>query len=213
MQARDALASMHAAGLHAPRVWVDVEFRRFPRWPHRHRANAAVVQGIVRGLRAAHKPLGVYTTSYMWHAIVGGYRLRVPNWLPVGHGSPRGAMRMCDTTATGGVTWLAQYTRRLDSDLTCPVLDPTPGHHGRLWRFRKLTLTLNSHGPAVRAVQHRVGDQVSGWYGPLTAAAVRKWQRTNGLQPTGRVTRVEWRAMGAYRNHGGHGYLLSKIAK
>jgi hypothetical protein len=120
---------------------------------------------------------------------------------------------MCSTSATGGTTWLVQYTRRLDSDLTCPVLDPVPGHHGALWKFRNTTLGLSSQGHAVRAVQRRLGRRVTGLYGPVTALAVRKWQRTKGLHATGRVTAIEWRAMGAYRVHGGHHYWLSKIAR
>lgn len=213
MQARDALSTMHAVGLHAPRVWIDVEFRQYTPWTAHNQANAAVVHGIVRGLHAAHKPMGVYTTSYMWHSIVGRYRLAVPNWLPVGHGGPTRALRMCSTTATGGVTWLAQYTRHLDSDLTCPVLDPVRGHHGGLWQYRKTIQKLNSQGRAVRAIQRRLGRPATGWFGPVTALAVRKWQRSKGLHPTGQVTSVEWRAMGAYRLHGGHKYWLSKIAR
>jgi hypothetical protein len=213
MQARDALATMHSVGLHAPRVWIDVEFRSAPRWTAHNAANAAVIQGIVRGLRDAGKPMGVYTTSYMWRAIVGRYRLDVPNWLPVGHGGPSQARRMCATTATGGVTWLAQYTRSLDSDLTCPVLDPVHGHHGHLWQFRRTTQSVLSRGPAVRAIQRRLHRAVTGRYGALTSLAVRKWQRSKGLKPTGRFSPVEWRALGAYRRHGGHHFGLSKIAR
>jgi peptidoglycan hydrolase-like protein with peptidoglycan-binding domain len=212
-QATDALATLRANGLGAPRVWIDVEFRHTYPWSGRNLANAAVIQGIVRGLRAARMPMGVYTTAYMWHAIVGGYRLQVPNWLPVGHGGPRQALGMCGTTATGGVTWLAQYTRALDEDLTCPVLDPVPGHHGKLWRFRRSTQKLFSRGAAVRAIQRRLHVPVSGQFGPVTSTAVARWQRSKGLQSTGEITPVDWRALGAYRTRGGHPYGLSKIAR
>jgi hypothetical protein len=212
MQARDALATMQATGLHAPRVWIDVEFRHIHPWTHHHPANAAVVAGIVRGLRSAHKPMGVYSTSYMWHAVVGGYRLNVPNWLPVGHGGPRKASRMCETTASGGVTWLAQYTRALDLDLTCPVLDPVPGRHSRMWPYRNTTQELLSHGRAVRVIQRFMGVPVTGQFGPRTAVAVRHWQASHRLPRTGRVTPADWRAMGALRRHGGHGFRLSKVA-
>jgi len=119
----------------------------------------------------------------------------------------------CETTATGGVTWLAQYTRSLDSDVTCPVLNPVRGRHGKLWRFRKTTQKLLSHGPAVRAIQRVVGQPVSGAYGPLTALAVSNWQVSKGLPATGEVTPRDWRTMGAYRTHGGHAFWLSKIAR
>ena len=212
-QAASAVATMRSQALNSPRVWIDVEFRHTYRWTRHHRANAAVIQGIVRGLQLAHVPMGVYTTSYMWHAIVGTYRLNVPNWLPVGHGGPRQALAMCTTTATGGVTWLVQYTRALDNDLTCPVLDRVPGHHGKLWPYRKSVQRLSSSGRAVRAVQRRVGGVVTGEYGPATAVLVTRWQRSHGLRMTGEVHPIDWRALGAYRRHGGHPFLLSKIAR
>jgi peptidoglycan hydrolase-like protein with peptidoglycan-binding domain len=211
-QAADAIATMHAAGVNSPRIWIDVEFRHSYVWTHHNRANAAVIQGIVGGLEAADVPLGVYTTGYMWHAIVGSYTLDEPNWLPVGHGGPKQALAMCGTTATGGPTWLVQYTRSLDSDLTCPALDPVEGQHTALWKYRRTTLTLLSTGQAVRAVQRRLGQANTGQYGPLTALAVTNWQRTKGLEPTGEIHRVDWRAMGAYRSRGGHGFWLSKVA-
>lgn len=212
-QAIDAVTTMRLLGLRAPRVWIDVEFRHTHRWTRHNAANAAVVQGIARGLRHSHLPMGVYTTSYMWHSIVGGYRLHVPNWLPVGHGGVSKALRMCNTTGSGGPTWLAQYTRALDMDLTCPVLDPVPGRRSSLWRFRKSTQQLASVGPAVRAIQRRLGRPVTGEYDALTALAVSRWQLTRGLTATGRVTPVDWRAMGAYRQHGGHGSWLRKVAR
>jgi peptidoglycan hydrolase-like protein with peptidoglycan-binding domain len=212
-QARDALATMRRTGMHAPRVWIDVELRHDHPWTRHRQANAAVVAGIVRGLRAAHKPMGVYTTSYMWQAIVGGYRLVVPNWLPVGHGGPAKAEKMCRTTATGGVTWLAQYTRALDADLTCPVLGPALGQRSRLWPYRHTTLDRRAHSRAVRLVQRVTGSRVTGRYDARTTAAVRHWQRSHQLRRTGRVTPADWRAMGALRRHGGHGFQLSKVAR
>jgi peptidoglycan hydrolase-like protein with peptidoglycan-binding domain len=211
-QAASAVATMRAVGLVSPRIWIDVEFRHFYPWTRSNWANAAVIQGIVRGLKAARVPMGVYTTSYMWRAIVGNYQLDVPNWLPSGDGRPKHAMAMCSLTATGGVTWLVQYTRSLDSDLTCPVLNPLPGHHGRLWKWRRTTQKLLSYGPAVRAVQRVVGQPVSGSYGPLTALAVSRWQAAHHVTRTGVVTPVDWRAMGAYRMHGGRAFGLTKIA-
>jgi hypothetical protein len=87
-----------------------------------------VLQGMVRALRHHHERFGVYTTGYMWHVIAGRYRLDVPQWLPSGHARARGTKPMCRRTATGGVTWLVQYTMRLDQDLTCPVLAATVSH-------------------------------------------------------------------------------------
>ncbi|HWC35381.1 MAG TPA: hypothetical protein VG650_11210 [Mycobacteriales bacterium] len=127
-QSLDALRTLHRVHMRSPMVWLDVEFRSTHGWHRSHRRNRAVIEGMVASLRRNHKRFGVYTTSYMWHAIVGHYRLRVPQWLPSGVGNPRRTKPMCRRTATGGRTWIVQFTRRLDEDLTCPILDPTRSH-------------------------------------------------------------------------------------
>jgi hypothetical protein len=131
-QVHDALATMHRMHMHAPMVWLDVEFRHQQPWTRNHRRNRAVLEGMVRALRHRHKRFGVYTTGYMWHVIAGSYRLDVPQWLPSGRALARRTKPMCRRTATGGVTWLVQYTLRLDQDLTCPALSAPRSHlHGR----------------------------------------------------------------------------------
>lgn len=127
-QVLDALRTLHRVHMRSPMVWLDVEFRSTHGWKHSHRRNRAVIEGMVNTLHANHKRFGVYTTGYMWHVIVGRYRLRVPQWLPSGLASARRTKAMCRQTATGGPTWLVQYTQRLDQDLTCPVLDATRSH-------------------------------------------------------------------------------------
>jgi hypothetical protein len=167
---------------------------------------------VVRSLRRHHEPFGVYTTSYMWHDLLGGYRLNVPNWLPAGHRGSRAARGMCTQSATGGPTWLVQYTRSLDVDLTCPVLDPVAGVRNRMWPFRRTTLHLFSQGRAVKALQRYLDLARSGSFDLGTELAVTTWQTTSGLPITGTVTSRDWRAMGAYRDHGGHGFWLTKVA-
>lgn len=211
LQARDALATMRVNHLNAPMVWVDVEFRHFQSWSSHRLRNRYVLEGVVRALRHAHKRFGVYSTSYMWEHITGGYRLDVPNWLPSGNGRPASAKRMCSATATGGRTWLVQYTRTLDEDLTCPVLDPVRGHHSRLWKYRNTVVKLWSHGQAVRLVQRVLHLAVNGTFGLFTRLSVRQWQHKKHLPVTGTVRRRDWRAMGAFRRHGGHGFWLSRI--
>lgn len=133
-QATDALRTIRRVHMRSPMVWLDVEFRSTHSWLRHKRYNRAVIEGMVTRLRRAHKRFGVYTTGYMWRHIVGHYRLRVPQWLPSGRSSARRTKPMCRQTATGGRTWLVQYTRHLDEDLTCPVLDATRsrvrGSHG-----------------------------------------------------------------------------------
>jgi hypothetical protein len=211
-QAADALRVMRRAGFAAPMVWVDVEFRRTHAWRHRRGDNSNVLRGIFRGLRDAHVPAGVYTTSYMWRHIAGSYRVDLPNWLPAGTGNPGDAKTMGPTTATGGVTWLVQYTRRFDVDLTCPVLDAVPGHPGPLWRWRHTTLRLGDSGAAVSALQHALRVQVTGTYELQTALAVTQFQRAHGLPVDGQVDRDDWRALGAFKRFGGHPFLLTRVA-
>lgn len=210
-QAADAVATMHDVGMRAPMVWLDVEFRHYLPWSASNARNRAVLQGAAAELRRLHVRFGVYTTSLMWHDIAGGYVLHVPQWLPSGRGNPKYAKPMCDQTATGGRTWMVQYTNGLDQDLTCPVLDPVPGKHSRLWRFRRSTQRLLSQGAAVRAVQRVVGAAQDGSYGVTTAAAVTLWQEARGLPMTGQIGPGDWRAMGAYRTRGGHPFWLSKV--
>ena len=118
---------------------------------------------------------------------------------------------MCQSTASGGRTWLVQYTRSLDSDLTCPVLNPVPGRHDALWQYRLMTLHLLSTGNAVKAVQGFLGQPRSGSYDAGTTLAVAGWQASHGLPATGSVAPPDWRAMGALRSSGGHPFLLRRI--
>lgn len=127
-QVHDALRTLHRMHMRSPMVWLDVEFRHQQPWTHNHRRNRAVIEGMVRALHRHHKRFGVYTTGYMWHVIVGRYRLAVPQWLPSGRASARRTKPMCRQTATGGPAWLVQYTLRLDEDLTCPALDGARSH-------------------------------------------------------------------------------------
>jgi hypothetical protein len=211
-QAEAAVATMHQVGLSPPLVWIDVEVGHVLPWSHRVAANRAVLQGVVRGLRSTHLAIGVYTTVAMWTEITRGLRLDVPNWLPSGDRRPRHAAALCPTTATGGVTWLVQYTRALDSDLTCPPLEPVPGVPGPLWPFRNSTLQAGSTGPGVSVAQRAIGVAVSGSYDADTVAAVKAWQKSNKLPATGTVGPADWRVLGADRLLGGHGFMLSRFA-
>ncbi|MEA2126611.1 MAG: hypothetical protein QOI80_3393 [Solirubrobacteraceae bacterium] len=58
------------------------------------------------------------------------------------------------------------------------------------------TLHVGSRGPAVKAVQQRLGQPADGIYGKATARAVRRFQRRHDLKVTGRVDTATRRAMG-----------------
>jgi hypothetical protein len=210
-QAADAVAVMRNAGLSERMVWVDVEFRHTRSWTSSDAANRHVLEGVFRGLRDAQLASGVYTTGYMWHAIVGDWRVKVPNWLPTGTGDRAAARRMCRTTATGGRTWIGQYTREWDENVTCPTMDAVPGHPGPLWRYRNMTLRIGSAGPAVKALQQSLKVSASGTYEAQTAVAVTEFQQAHGLPVNGQVDTDDWRALGAFRLRGGHPFLLSRM--
>jgi hypothetical protein len=211
-QAREALRTMHDKGVPAPMVWVDVEFRHVHPWSKNQAVNARVVAGVIRGLQLVKMPYGVYTTSYMWSHIVGDYRVNAPNWLPAGSGKAADAKAKCRATGSGGTTWIGQYTRTFDENVTCPVMDATPGHPGPLWRYRTTTLSLGSSGPAVVAVQKALGvSNPTGSYDAETVATVLGFQVAKSLPANGRVDTDDWRALGAFTLVGGHGFLLSRV--
>lgn len=57
-------------------------------------------------------------------------------------------------------------------------------------------LKPGSRGPAVKALQQRLGLPADGIYGRATARAVRRYQRRNGLKVTGRADAATRRALG-----------------
>jgi hypothetical protein len=57
-------------------------------------------------------------------------------------------------------------------------------------------LKLGSTGSAVKAVQRRLHVKVTGYYGNLTVAAVKRFQRTKGLEADGVVGAATARALG-----------------
>jgi hypothetical protein len=209
-QAADAVAVMRRAGLAAPMVWIDVEFRHTYRWSSHHDRNRDVVEGIVRGLRASGVAVGVYSTSYMWEHTVGRWRLTVPNWVPSGAGRAA-TKRMCGGSATGGVTWVVQMTHTWDEDLTCPVLDAVPGRPGPLWPYRHSSLSLGSTGDAVSALQRVLDATQTGTYDVSTTAVVAQWQQAKALPVTGSIGERDWRALGAFKRVGGHPFLLRRM--
>ena len=121
-QAQFNVASMSAAGLVSPIVWVDVESYRVAPWSKSKAANKAVVDGVLRGDRAAGLRVGVYSTPYLWNSVVGPARYGLPEWRTAGPRSKAVAQTRCTGPSfQGGRAVLAQWTTRaMDYDLTCP---------------------------------------------------------------------------------------------
>lgn len=123
------VGSMRDAGLRTPVVWVDVEPVNDFEWSDDLTANAAVVEGTVRGYADAGLEVGFYSTPNLWKRIVGGLRFELPEWRAAGETSMGEALRRCkpDWSFQGGPGVLGQWVEaNRDRNVACPgaVSDP-----------------------------------------------------------------------------------------
>ncbi len=123
-QARFNIATMRAAGLPAPLIWIDVEPVRDFEWSQDLSANAAVVQGAQRGYAEAGYATGVYSTPYLWQQVVGDLTLGdLPEWRAAGQTSRAEALARCaaDASIQGGPAAIGQWLEAgRDQNVTCP---------------------------------------------------------------------------------------------
>ena len=125
-QAEFNLASMKAAGLDSPIIWLDVESVPHYDWSSDANANAQVVLGAAQGYADAGYRIGVYSTPAIWAGIVGDLSLGVPEWRAAGQTSQEEALSRCgnDWLIQGGVGALAQWVEDgRDRNVTCPGTD------------------------------------------------------------------------------------------
>lgn len=118
------LASMSAAGMSVPMVWVDVEPYPTAPWTRNHGDNRAVITGAIRAYTDAGHRVGIYTYANGWRQVVGKWRLpSLPAWSTIGHGSVSHARKTCDRGPSGGPDWIMQWWRDddRDRDLVCPA--------------------------------------------------------------------------------------------
>ena len=122
-QAQFNVASMRKAGLVSPFMWVDVEPYAVAPWSTNKAGNKAVVDGVLRGYRAAGLKVGVYSTAHLWGVVVGSARYGLPEWRAAGPRGKATALARCSGPSfQGGGAVLAQWTTpTTDYDLTCPV--------------------------------------------------------------------------------------------
>jgi hypothetical protein len=120
--ARYNVRLMQAHGFVTPHVWLDVEPSSTRPWSHRRAWNRAVVRGWVRGYRDAGYTVGFYSTTNIWHGILGRMRLGLPEWRTAGPVSPRTALGKCSRDPIqGGPAVIAQWwTDHRDFDRLCP---------------------------------------------------------------------------------------------
>ena len=101
--------------------WLDVETANS--WSSSDLSlNRYAIQGIVDTLRpATTAPIGIYSTSYQWGVITGGYQPSVDaNWVATGQRTLKRAKGYCRSTGfTGARIWLVQYVTTIDNDYVC----------------------------------------------------------------------------------------------
>jgi hypothetical protein len=122
-QAAFNVASMKAAGLDSPVVWLDVEQVPYYEWSTSTAANAEVVLGAAQGYLDAGYRVGVYSTPAIWSGLVGDLSLGVPEWRAAGQTSRAEAESRCgeDWSIQGGEAVLAQWVEDArDVNVTCP---------------------------------------------------------------------------------------------
>ncbi len=116
------LAAAQQAGAHASMWWLDVETTNT--WSGDTAANAQVIRGLLDGLRAQGLIVGIYSTSYQFGVIAGGYTPGTPLWVPTGTQNAGDAPGFCSDSHTfgGGVTWLTQWwSPTYDHDYACSI--------------------------------------------------------------------------------------------
>lgn len=129
-QAKFNLATMRAAGLESPIVWLDVEPVPEFEWSDDPAANAAVVRGAARGYTEAGFAIGTYSTQFLWSTVVGDLELGIPEWRAAGQTSGAEALRRCgpDYMFQGGKPVLSQWVEDdRDQNYTCPGISREMG--------------------------------------------------------------------------------------
>jgi hypothetical protein len=107
-------------GVHAAMWWLDVETENS--WSDNVQFNRASIQGEADAIKryTVVATIGAYSYPGQWDRITGNWRPGWPNWAATGSLERADALTFCrDHNFTGGPTWLAQYTIRLDQNYAC----------------------------------------------------------------------------------------------
>lgn len=122
-QALANVVTLRQADLATPFVWVDVEPVPDFEWSGDPVANAAVVEGVVRGYEDAGYRVGIYSTPALWEGVVADLALGLPEWRAAGETSRAEARDRCgdDWSIQGGRAVLGQWLEdQRDHNITCP---------------------------------------------------------------------------------------------
>jgi hypothetical protein len=122
-EASRSMAYAASRGVANPRSWwLDVETENS--WSSTDLSlNQYTVQGIVDTLhRASTAAVGIYSTGYQWHKIVGSLPVSGvrANWVATGSPSAEEAHSRCGTGFSGAPVWLVQYLQGgFDTNYVC----------------------------------------------------------------------------------------------
>lgn len=133
-EATFALESLDDIGWYPPTIWIDVEPRAAQPWPTgtatAEAENRMVIEGLMRGLHDANLSYGLYSYTYGWTEITGGWSLPgVPVWATAGRlDYPEEARDRCTQPSfSGGEVHIAQWTDGTrDYNLTCGTYQFSP---------------------------------------------------------------------------------------
>jgi peptidoglycan hydrolase-like protein with peptidoglycan-binding domain len=96
-------------------------------------------------------------------------------------------------------TLLAVFAVQSPTQPSQPTLPtkPVSPTSNPLTKYLNTVLQYDSRGPAVSALQRRLGVPVTAWFGPKTRVAVVAFQVAKKLKANGIVDRPVWKALGA----------------
>jgi hypothetical protein len=124
--AQDAYAYADSVGVTSQYWWLDVETANT--WHSDTAYNQRAVQGAAAFLALSGVSVGVYSTNYQWHLLMGDYTPDLPVWYATAAGYA-GAPNYCSDSYNfaGGGVWLVQYYGGdFDANYACGPASPDP---------------------------------------------------------------------------------------
>lgn len=142
--------------------WIDVE--QDNTWSTSSTRNRAVVEGMVAGLQAAKKRVGVYALSGQFTDLLGSVPTSssisdLPAWVAGAKDEAAALQRCSGASLTAGRLTLVQWVdfgARIDHDVACGTLtQPKPTTSGKYHAGAKLTAKHGTWGPGAVRLTYR----------------------------------------------------------
>jgi len=117
--ALDSLSYSGSQSVRSTTWWLDIETANS--WNSDVIQNRNSLQGSYDALKNnGILTIGVYSTSAQWQSITGGWQNNWPNWGATTWATSKQAAKYCSGHAfTGGLTYLVQYSGKLDQNYAC----------------------------------------------------------------------------------------------